>query len=52
MAPLLLLFLVCDGIGEMVGYAFGSGKADKQMTKIEFHRERFMNNADRLEFTA
>ena len=52
MAPLLLLFLVCDGIGEMVGYASGSGKADNRMTKMEFHRERFMNSVDRLEFTA
>ena len=50
--PFLLLFLMCDGIGEMVGYAFGSGKAEEAMTKMEFHRERFMNRLDRLDFAA
>ena len=52
MAPLLLLFLVCDGFGEMVGYAFASGKAVMRLTEMEFHRERFMNSVDRLEFIA
>lgn len=52
MIPLLMLFLACDGVGEMVGYILGTGKAGKWMTKMEFHRERFMNSLDRLEFTA
>lgn len=52
MLPFLILFLVCDGLGEMVGYAFGPGKAEELMTKMEFHRERFMNSVDRPKYTA
>ena len=49
--PLLLLLLVIDGIGEMVGYACGSGNAMEMMTDMEFHRERFMDDKDRRTFS-
>lgn len=45
--PLLLLFLVIDGMGETVGYAFGTGSAEEGMTRMEFHRERFVNRRER-----
>jgi len=48
---LLLLLLIIDGIGEMVGYACGSGNAMEMMTDMEFHRERFMDDIDRRTFS-
>ncbi len=45
--PLLLLLLALDAVGEMAGYARGVGNAPQKITKIDFHRERFLNPQDR-----
>jgi hypothetical protein len=46
--PLLFLGLVVDGMGEMIGYAFGVGQAMKRLSDMEFHRERYLTHRDRL----
>lgn len=45
--PSLVIGLVLDGIGEMIGYGFGIGDAVEKLTDMEFHRERRMNRRDR-----
>jgi hypothetical protein len=42
LAPLLFTALVFDGAGEMIGYAFGAGRAMAILSDMEFHRERYM----------
>lgn len=39
---LLALLLTLDGLGELVGYATGSGGAMRRLTDLEFHRERYV----------
>ncbi len=46
--PLLFAGLVVDGTGEMIGYAFGCGNAMRRLSDMEFHRERYLTNHDRL----
>jgi hypothetical protein len=46
--PLLCAGLVVDGIGEMIGYVFGAGKAMRRLSDMEFHRERYLSAHDRL----
>ncbi len=46
--PLLFIGLVVDGAGEMIGYAFGGGQAMKRLSDMEFHRERYLTDRDRL----
>ncbi|MEO8578239.1 MAG: glycosyltransferase [Gemmatimonadales bacterium] len=50
--PMLALMLLLDGIGEIVGYVTGPGGAPDILGQIEFNRVRFMNKADREEFSA
>lgn len=45
--PALFTFLVCDGLGEMVGYASGSGRSMAKLSDMEFHRQRYMQKMDR-----
>jgi GT2 family glycosyltransferase len=45
--PSLIIGLAVDGIGEMLGYALGVGDALEKLTDMEFHRERYLNRADR-----
>lgn len=40
--PILTVLLVFDGLGEMVGYANGTGDSMQWLTGIEFHRERYL----------
>ena len=40
--PTLATLLSADGLGEMFGYAFGSGNSVAYLSDIEFHRERFL----------
>lgn len=40
--PALLFSLAFDGAGEMIGYAFGPGRAMAKLSDLEFHRHRFM----------
>lgn len=48
--PLLILVLIVDGFGELVGYVTGPGNAAKVLGTIEFNRLRFMNDADRATY--
>jgi GT2 family glycosyltransferase len=43
--------LAVAGAGEMIGYAFGPGKALQQLTDSEFQRERQLTKRDRQEVT-
>ena len=45
--PALAVGLVCDGVGEMVGYALGPGGAMAKLSDMEFHRERYLARHDR-----
>ncbi len=45
--PWMLPLLAFDALGEMAGYLFGPGDSSRQITRIDFHRERFMNRRDR-----
>jgi hypothetical protein len=45
--PALAAGLIIDGIGEMVGYAIGSGTAMEKLSDMEFHRERYLCARDK-----
>ncbi|MFL6230758.1 MAG: glycosyltransferase family 2 protein [Pyrinomonadaceae bacterium] len=44
---LVLLALVCDGTGELVGYAAGGGDAMAKLSDMEFKRGRFIKRTRR-----
>jgi hypothetical protein len=44
--PALALYVLVDGLGEMVGYLSGPGDAPAYLGSIEFDRRRFMNAQD------
>ncbi len=44
--PTMMLLLTFDGLGEMMGYASGSGNSMQWLTGIEFHRQRFLKKPD------
>ena len=52
LTPVLLLLLIVDGFGELVGYLVGPGDSDAVLASIEFHRERYMTSADRRSYKA
>jgi hypothetical protein len=45
--PVLVAFLVIDGLGECAGYLFGGGKARERLKDLEFSRERYVTTSDR-----
>lgn len=45
--PALLLGLVLNGTGQMVGYAFGAGNAMRKLCDLEFHRHRYLMEQDK-----
>lgn len=45
--PVLLPLLIIDAFGELVGYLVGPGDAGTVLASIEFHRDRYMTEADR-----
>lgn len=45
--PALAVGLVCDGAGEMAGYAFGPGGAMAKLSDMEFHRGRYLDRRER-----
>lgn len=47
LVPLLLLGLTLDGLGQMMGYAFGAGGSRTRLSTFEFHRERYVKESDR-----
>ncbi len=42
LVPLLFFLLAADGLGEMIGYAVGAGKAMEKLSVWEFHRSRHL----------
>ncbi len=47
--PTIFLGLTLDGIGQMIGYAFGSGNSVRKTAKYEFHRIEHITIKDRKE---
>ena len=45
--PALVIGLVLDGVGQMTGYAVGTGRAIEQVARYEFHRSRHITEQDR-----
>jgi hypothetical protein len=45
--PAVFVALVCDGAGELVGYALGAGRAMEKLSDMEFHRHRYIKRAPR-----
>lgn len=45
--PTLIIGLLIDGAGEMVGYAFGRGRAMVRLSDMEFHRHRYLAKYER-----
>jgi hypothetical protein len=48
--PMLVVVLIVDGFGELIGYIGGPGNAAKILGQIEFNRGRFMNDTDRIAY--
>lgn len=48
--PMLLLLLLCDATGEMLGYFSGAGNADRYISDFEVNRDRYLNSSDRQRF--
>lgn len=46
-APMLLIGLTVDGIGQFMGYLFGPGQAPSILASYEYNRVRFISEADR-----
>jgi glycosyltransferase involved in cell wall biosynthesis len=44
--PALIVAIVSDGAGEMVGYLFGRGNATARLADMEFHRHRYLARSD------
>ena len=47
----LVVGLVVDGAGELVGYALGPGNAMARLSDMEFHRERYLDERDEAKET-
>jgi hypothetical protein len=45
--PALFTALLFDGLGEMVGYSLGPGRAMEKLSDMEFHRQRYLHKMDR-----
>jgi GT2 family glycosyltransferase len=45
--PVLLGGLILDTVGQMLGYAFGVGKAHQKLLPFEFHRDRYCAKRNR-----
>jgi len=45
----IVIGLILDGLGQMVGYVAGTGEAVKKMARFEFHRSRHITERDRRE---
>ncbi|MBD0316791.1 MAG: glycosyltransferase [Nitrospiraceae bacterium] len=50
-AHALIIGLILDGVGQMVGYAAGVGRAVDQVARFEFHRLRHIRNEDRRDLS-
>jgi glycosyltransferase involved in cell wall biosynthesis len=43
--PMLLLGLGIDGVGQGIGYLFGSGNSMQKLSEYEFHRDRYQGKS-------
>lgn len=48
LALMLVPGLLLDGLGQMLGYAFGTGRAKDRLVRLEYDRGRHLNRADRV----
>lgn len=48
LALMLVPGLLLDGLGQMLGYAFGTGNAKARLLRLEYNRGRHLNKADRV----
>ncbi len=48
--PILIVGLLLDGLGQMVGYTLGCGNALQRVAEYEFHRIRHVTEQDRRVF--
>jgi len=48
LALMLLPGLALDGLGQMLGYAIGTGNAKTRLVRLEYDRSRHLNEADRI----
>ena len=48
LALMMVPGLVFDGLGQMLGYAFGTGNAKARLVRLEYNRGRYLNKADRI----
>ena len=46
--PTLVIGLLVSALGEMLGYALGTGEAKQKLADLEFHRIRHISEQDRL----
>jgi GT2 family glycosyltransferase len=46
--PTLVIGLLVSALGEMLGYALGTGEAKQKLATLEFHRARHISEQDRL----
>jgi hypothetical protein len=44
--PALLIGLIFDAAGQMMGYALGAGRAGRKLSSFEFHRDRHVAKRD------
>ena len=42
--------LLFDGLGQMMGYAFGTGNAKARLVRLEYNRGEYLNKADRIQW--
>ena len=50
--PVLVVGLLLDGLGQMLGYGFGFGNSAEEVAKIEAHRARHITEQDRQDLFA
>lgn len=46
--PVLLLGLVLDGLGQMIGYASGIGDSKQKLENFEYHRRQHLSKRDKF----
>jgi hypothetical protein len=47
--PALILGLLADGLGQMIGYCAGGGRSKQKLAEYEFRRYRFSQDRSYLE---
>ena len=50
--PVLVIGLMLDAVGQLIGYAMGAGNAADEVARFEFHRRLHITEQDRREVFA